>query len=304
MWPVDEADDDEDPPAPDFIATEARFGGPQLRAARRDSVARRRRLGVGCARQALSRLPLRLFGGEPGPRPSEILAAMLEQAGKLALTCRAFHNDQLAPLFTNRACRLPLAAANEQRCRGCGECDHVRAQVGPRGEGYRSLTMPRASTRPYSRAPSLARCLGVRMSPLAPSRSPALANSICARLPSRSVKRKAMPDHRSRAPPDRAPTIRMNASLQGFNLVRIECHFNVPIPLTVADASLATVSSSKIDRFWLCDRHGYFGGKSSVNLPPFRRKRPAFGDFRRSQTTEDASNYLELQVNMRSDDGQ
>jgi ornithine--oxo-acid transaminase len=26
MWPVDEADDDEDPPVPDFIATEARFG--------------------------------------------------------------------------------------------------------------------------------------------------------------------------------------------------------------------------------------------------------------------------------------
>ena len=26
MWPVDEAEDGEDPPVPDFIATEARFG--------------------------------------------------------------------------------------------------------------------------------------------------------------------------------------------------------------------------------------------------------------------------------------
>jgi ornithine--oxo-acid transaminase len=26
MWPVDETDDSEDPPVPDFIATEARFG--------------------------------------------------------------------------------------------------------------------------------------------------------------------------------------------------------------------------------------------------------------------------------------
>jgi ornithine--oxo-acid transaminase len=26
MWPVDEADDGEDPPVPDFIATEARLG--------------------------------------------------------------------------------------------------------------------------------------------------------------------------------------------------------------------------------------------------------------------------------------
>jgi hypothetical protein len=26
--------------------------------------------------------------------------------------------------------------------------------------------------------------------------------------------------------------VRMNASLQQFNLVRIECHFNVPVPLT------------------------------------------------------------------------
>src|SRR5262249_20602598 len=48
------------------------------------------------------------------------------------------------------------------------------------------------------------------------------------------------------------PTVRMNPSLQRFNLVRIESHFNVPIrlPLAVAGASLATVSRSKIDLFW------------------------------------------------------
>jgi hypothetical protein len=56
MWPVDEVDDGEEPPVPDFVATEARIG-PPLRAARCDSVARRRRLGVGCALEALSRVP-------------------------------------------------------------------------------------------------------------------------------------------------------------------------------------------------------------------------------------------------------
>jgi hypothetical protein len=52
------------------------------------------------------------------------------------------------------------------------------------------------------------------------------------------------------------------------------------------------------------DRHGYFGRESSINLPLFRQKRPVFGDFRRSQTTADAANNLELQGNMSSDDGQ
>jgi len=42
---------------------------------------------------------VKAFGGEPGPLPSAILAAMVEQAGKLTLTCRAFHNDQLVPLY-------------------------------------------------------------------------------------------------------------------------------------------------------------------------------------------------------------
>jgi hypothetical protein len=74
----------------------------------------------------------------------------------------------------------------------------------------------------------------------------------------------------------------MNASLQRFNLVRIECHFNVPIPLTSYRHGrfVATVSRSNIDLLWMYDRHGYFGRESSVNLPFFRQKRLAFGDFR------------------------
>jgi hypothetical protein len=60
--------------------------------------------------------------------------------------------------------------------------------------------------------------------------------------------------------------VRMNASLQRFNLVRIECHFNVVparLPLTVTDASLVTISRSKIDLFWMYDRHGYFKRKAA-----------------------------------------
>jgi hypothetical protein len=80
--------------------------------------------------------------------------------------------------------------------------------------------------------------------------------------------------------------------------------FPFRLPLTVTDASLATVSRSKIDLFWIYDRHGYSGRESRVNLPLSRQKRLAFGDFQRSQTTADAANDLELQVNMGSDDGQ
>jgi len=56
--------------------------------------------------------------------------------------------------------------------------------------------------------------------------------------------------------------------------------FPFRLPLTVTDASLATVSRSKIDLLWMYDRHGYFGMEGRVNLPLFRQKRPAFGDFR------------------------
>jgi hypothetical protein len=45
----------------------------------------------------------------------------------------------------------------------------------------------------------------------------------------------------------------MNASLQGFNLVRIESHFNVPLPLTTYrhGCSVVMVSRSKIDLLWM-----------------------------------------------------
>jgi len=49
------------------------------------------------------------------------------------------------------------------------------------------------------------------------------------------------------------PAVRMNASLQRFNLVRIECHFNVPVPLTTY-------------------RHRYIAREGRANLPLFRQK--------------------------------
>jgi hypothetical protein len=52
------------------------------------------------------------------------------------------------------------------------------------------------------------------------------------------------------------------------------------------------VSYSKIDLFWIYDRHGYFGSDGREKLPVFRQNRPMFGDFQRSQTTIDADNTL------------
>src|ERR1700730_5760430 len=80
--------------------------------------------------------------------------------------------------------------------------------------------------------------------------------------------------------------------------------FPFRLPLSVTDASLVKVSRSKIDLFWMYDRHGYFKRESRVNLPIFRQKRPAFGDCRRSQTTADATKTLELQDNIKGDDSQ
>ena len=61
----------------------------------------------------------------------KILAAMVEQAGRLTLTSRAFQTTNL-PCSTKRsgADRLPQGAADEQRCRSGGECDQVGAQMG------------------------------------------------------------------------------------------------------------------------------------------------------------------------------
>jgi hypothetical protein len=57
---------------------------------------------------------------------------------------------------------------------------------------------------------------------------------------------------------------------------------------------LVMVSCSKIDLFWVCDRHGYFRRESRVNLPVFRQVRQAFGGFQRSETTADEANTLEI----------
>src|SRR6185437_1738036 len=110
---------------------------PQLRAAPCHTVARRRRLGVGYARQPLSRLPLRLFGGEPGPLPSENPGRYGGAGEQADIDLPRLPQRPTSPLLrTDRgAYWLPQSAANEQRCRGRGERDQVRAQVGLRSEG-------------------------------------------------------------------------------------------------------------------------------------------------------------------------
>jgi ornithine--oxo-acid transaminase len=100
MWPVDEADDGEDPPVPDFIATEARFGAHYYEP-----------LGV-----ILSRGEGVWVWDAQGKRYLDCLSAYsdgerdhchpkswpLGGTGRQAdIACRTCHNDQLA-LFTNR----------------------------------------------------------------------------------------------------------------------------------------------------------------------------------------------------------
>ena len=61
-----------------------------------------------------------------------ILAALTEQASRLAITSRAFMNDQL-PLFYKELCAAhPFAqgSAHELRCRSGGNRDQGRAQMG------------------------------------------------------------------------------------------------------------------------------------------------------------------------------
>jgi len=90
------SDDKMSPSVTDFIATEARLGAQNYKPLG-VVLSRARRLCVGHARQPLSSIACRLFGGEPGSLPiRKFMAAMVEQAGRLTLTSRAFHNDQLA----------------------------------------------------------------------------------------------------------------------------------------------------------------------------------------------------------------
>jgi len=78
------------------------------------------------------------------------------------------------------------------------------------------------------------------------------------------------------------PAIRMDARLQRFNLVRIECHFNVPLrlPLTVTDASLATVSRSKNDLFWYMIVTDTLEGREPRQLTAFSPKAAGVRRFR------------------------
>src|SRR5258708_10627467 len=87
------------PPVTDFIATEARFGAQNYQPlgvilSRGEGVfvwdpQGNRYLDCLSAYSAVNQ-------GHCHPK---ILAAMVEQAGKLTLTSRAFHNDQLAPFY-------------------------------------------------------------------------------------------------------------------------------------------------------------------------------------------------------------
>jgi hypothetical protein len=78
----------------------------------------------------------------------------------------------------------------------------------------------------------------------------------------------------------------MNASLQGFNLVRIERHFNVPfrLPLTGTDALPVTVSESTGTGCGCVTVTDTF---KRTHAPPyhfFYLGRLAFSDFWRRQT--------------------
>ena len=118
--------------AADFIATEARFGAQNYEPL---GVVLSRGEGVWVwdtqGNRYLDCLSAYSAVNQGHCHP-KILAAMVEQAGKLTLTSRAFHNDQLAPLLRadRGAYRLPQGAANEQRCRGRGERDQGRAKMG------------------------------------------------------------------------------------------------------------------------------------------------------------------------------
>ncbi|TWB56969.1 hypothetical protein FBZ94_106228 [Bradyrhizobium sacchari] len=82
--------------------------------------------------------------------------------------------------------------------------------------------------------------------------------------------------------------VRMNASLQGFNLVRIERHFNVPfsLPLTGTDALPVMVSCSARNRSDVGPSRILQRGGCAA-LPLFYQDRLAFGDLWQRQTIVD-----------------
>src|ERR1700722_9878914 len=92
-----------DPPIPDFIATEARFGARNYEPL---GVVLSRGEGVWVWDTQGNRYLdcLSAYSAvKQGHCHPKILAAMVEQAGKLTLTSRAFHNDQLAPFYAQIA---------------------------------------------------------------------------------------------------------------------------------------------------------------------------------------------------------
>ena len=124
---------------------------PQLPSARRRHRARRRHLGMGRRGQPAtwtSWPPTRRSTRATATR--KIVAALVEQAGKVALTSRAFRNDQLGALLPRpvRADRLRPRAADEHRRRGGGDGDQGGAQVGLQGQGRRRRARPRSWSSP------------------------------------------------------------------------------------------------------------------------------------------------------------
>src|ERR1700735_2366623 len=91
------------PPATDFIATEARFGAQNYEPL---GVVLSRGEGVWLwdtqGKRYLDCLSAYSAVNQGHCHP-KILAAMVEQAGKLTLTSRAFHTDQLAPFYEQLA---------------------------------------------------------------------------------------------------------------------------------------------------------------------------------------------------------
>ena len=120
----------------------------QLQAARCRPDARRGSLCLGRRRQALSRRPVGLFGGEPGPLPPQDHEGDGRPGLPLTLTSRAFRNDQLG-LFYEEVCKLTgshAVSADEHWRRSRRKRDQGLAQVGLRGQRASHPTRPRSSS--------------------------------------------------------------------------------------------------------------------------------------------------------------
>jgi ornithine--oxo-acid transaminase len=131
-----------DPPVTDFIATEARFGARNYEPL---GVVLSRGEGVWVwdtqGNRYLDCLSAYSAVNQGHCHP-KILAAMVEQAGRLTLTSRAFHNDQLAPFYEEiadltgshkvlpmnsgaEAVESAIKAVRKWRRQGAGAGDHA-----------------------------------------------------------------------------------------------------------------------------------------------------------------------------------